>query len=596
MFLLEFWASTTVWRTVSCLAFVLLGMLTFNSWRTVFALLAQFHRSALSHCLPENAHNGIVEHVFIYGNHIWYNPASQNITFFNTMASPTSLQASHSSSHSALPPTQRTELRRYGGINALIAACNSDDRFKLLEDDAVRSGNLENPIHPVFSSLALDKTSNYIQAMRFASHLLTHESLLIFFIPLLYGRQLTTYMDGVERTYLSDPLANVSNQQQQEYLDGVREALHCLGHSTRIEFVPPLHRVYARTKRTSTKPAHTTKCCSRFQRMWSPCIEIVDYFKTYYEKGYSNASRCEQFRHDFLFAITLVHEIIHAFGVLQRGNLYEPYIRADDPNAEWGWAWENFMFGCIINPLQRSLPGTHLLMRKIWADDQAAKAAGGKEYYDVPMAWIAQWFREETWHIVAERGPAAIAPPTTHFKIQSSERLGSWIISSDLYDVKYDLLALHNLWKARGDNPSPTLPNKAYTPPVATSPPLPAVRSRLSRLLWRFQSTEKLQKSNVKIPVRERRRVMTCTGCGQFLPNMGQRTNSSTQQLTQDPQGLLISDEAMAECTYLCLCGPSCHTTARSRSGTPSSNASSKRSHDSDGAEDRSYKRRKTSI
>ncbi|KAH9882764.1 hypothetical protein J1614_000130 [Plenodomus biglobosus] len=516
---------------------------------------------------------------------------------FRKMVSLPSSLGSQSPSYATLLPTQRSELRKYGGINALIAACNNNDRFKLLQDDSVPRGNLNNPVHPAFSSLALEDGSNYTQAMRFASHLLAHDSLLTFFVPLLYGRQLTIYTDGKERTYLSDPLANVTKEQRQEYLDGVREALHCLGHSTRIDFVPPVHRVYARTKRSNAIPTHKTACCSQFQRMWSPCIEIADYFRAYYENGYSDASRCAQFRHDFLFATTLVHEIVHAFGVLRRGDLYEPHIRANDPNTEWGWAWENFMFGCIINPQQRSITGTHILMRKIWADDQAAEAAGGKEYYDVSMAWTAQWFRAETWDIVAERGPAAIPPPITHFKIQSSDRLGSWIISSHSEDVKDDLLALHNEWKARDDSLPRDSTTMAPTSSGNASVSPPTVGSRLPRLLWRPQSAEKLQKSNVTIPVREPLRMTTCKSCEQFLPKLGQRTNSKTQQRTQDPEELIITEKAMAECTWLCLCRPPCHTDARSGSSTPSHNSpnapSRKRSRDSDSGEGLLSKRRK---
>ncbi|KAF2854925.1 hypothetical protein T440DRAFT_538816 [Plenodomus tracheiphilus IPT5] len=511
------------------------------------------------------------------------------------MASPNLPQISQSPSYSELAPAQRTELR-YGGINALITACNSNDRFKLLEDNDVPRSNLDNPIHPAFGALSLDGSGNYTQAMRLASHLLTHNSLLKFFVPLLYGRQLTTHVDGLERKYLSDPLANVSDERQQEYLDGVRKALHCLGHSTRIDFVSPVHRVYARTMRSGVQPTHISTCCSRFQKQWTPRIEIADYFKTYYETEYGNATRCAQFRHDFLFATTLVHEIIHAFGVLRRGNLNEPYIRADDPNTEWGWAWENFMFGCIINPQQRSKPGTHLLMRKIWADDQAAEAAGGKEYYDVSMSWIAQWFREETWNIVAERGPAAIPPPTAHFKIQSSTRLGSWIISSDLDDVKNDLLALHNQWKARDTTPLSDLMNTTRESSPMVSPPPSAVNSRVPRLIWRFQTTERLQRSNVKIPLREPPRLTTCTGCGQFLSNMRQKANSTTQQRTQDPEEIVTTEEAMAECSWVCLCRLPCHTATRSRASTLSpSNTSSKRLRDSENETNRSSKRTRNS-
>lgn len=445
----------------------------------------------------------------------------------------------------------RTEMRNYGGINALIEACNSNDRFKLLEDNTVPQSNLTNLIHPALGSFIQSKDSNYRQAFQFASQLLSHDALLSFFVPLLYGRELETQVDGSKISFLSDPLANVSDAKRREYLSGVREGLQCIGHRTQIEFVSPVHRVYARTTRTATRSTHTSTCCTRFQKAYSPLIEIADYFKKFYEDGYKNASRCAQFRHDFLFATTLVHELIHAFGVLRRGDLDEPHIRADDPNHEWGWAWENFMFGCIINPQKKIGPGTHLLMRKVWAEDGVAEVAGGKEYCDVPMAWIAQWFREETWAIVAEQGPTAIAPPTTHFKIQSSNKLSAWIISSDDEDIKKELRALHNQWKAQSDTP----PRRTAT--ALTRAPSPAALASFApRIIWRLQTMENLQKSSIPVPVREPRRVHTCIRCGRLRPKIGCRMGPSIQQRLQDTSEAIITKEPIVECSSVCSCRP----------------------------------------
>jgi len=416
-------------------------------------------------------------------------------------------------------------MRSYGGIDALIESCNANDRFKLIEDQTLPQGNLTNPIHPALVSFAESKDNNYMQAFQFASQVLAHDTLLAFFVPLLYGRELETEMDGSKITFLSDPLANASDARRNGYLEGVRQGLHCIGHRTQIEFISPVHRVYARTTRIGTKPTQTRTCCTSFQKTYSPLIGIADYFKSYYENGYKNASRCAQFRHDFLFATTLVHELVHAFGVLRRGDLNEPKIRIDDPNHEWGWAWENFMFGCIINPQKKIGPGTHLLMRKVWSNDKLAEVAGGKEYCDVPMTWIAQWFREETWAIIADQGPTAVAPPTTHFKIQPSNKLNAWIISSDVKDVKYELSALHKRWKARPG----TLPRRLKAATLTRSPTPAAVCCSMPRIIWRLQTTENLQKLNMPVPVREPPRVRAGRICGQPRPKIRRRLGQSTQ-------------------------------------------------------------------
>jgi hypothetical protein len=380
---------------------------------------------------------------------------------------------------------KRTAPATSSSINSLIAAANKDDRFKLLEDDRVPAANLDNTIHPVFSWLACDGPMK--QMLLLASQLLAHDSTLVFFIPLLYGRELTKTVSNTTKTYLSDPLAD-SDVNRGEMIAGVRQALYCLAHTLELRFTKPEKRVYARTLASTTKPLYSTTCCTVFQRRVSAIIEIADRFVHFYDSddGYKTSSRSAQFRHDFLFASTLVHEIVHAVGVMRRGNLIEPCIRVGDPDPEWGYAWEHFMFGCVINPQDRTQPGTNLLMRKIWADPKRAEEGGGKEYSDVSVAYIAQWFRKETWDTVERQGPTAIPPPITHFKIQSSRKHHGWIVSTGCIDIKPDIVALQQQWirQCRKHDVSGHL--------VSATP----------RMFWRFQTTKALQSSNVPMPLR----------------------------------------------------------------------------------------------
>jgi hypothetical protein len=373
-------------------------------------------------------------------------------------------------------PEKRTAPKTSSNINNLIAAANKDDRFKLLEDDCAQAANLDNPIHRVFQWLDCDGPMK--QMLRLASQFLAHDSTLVFFIPLLYGRELTKTINNTTKTRLSDPLARASNAERENLIAGVRQALDCLAHNLELRFTEPEKRVYARTLTRTVRPIYTPKCCKIFQRRVTAVIEISDQFMHFYDSddGYKTSSRCAQFRHDFLFAATLVHEIVHAVGIVRRGNLIEPSIRADDPDPEWGYAWEHFMFGCVINPQDRTHLGTHLLMRKIWADPRTADAAGGKEYSDVPVAYVAQWFRKETWKTVALQGPTAVPPPTTHFKIQSSRKYGGWVVSADCKDIKDDLIILQQRWKEKS--------------------------RKLGGIFWYAQTTEALQKANVPIPSR----------------------------------------------------------------------------------------------
>ncbi|KAE8825385.1 hypothetical protein HRS9139_08495 [Pyrenophora teres f. teres] len=380
------------------------------------------------------------------------------------------------------------------GINGLIATCNKNDRFKLLDDDSIFPGNLGGPIHPLFAWF--DTKGPMRQMLQLASHFITHDSLLTFFVPLLYGRELTSTIKSNSKTYLSDPLADVSEQKRNEYIGGVRDALHCLSHSVTFQFQPPAKRVYARTLRNDETPTHLMSCFPGFQRKHACRIEMADYFRDFYTTGeYAAASRCAQFRHDFLFAATLIHEIVHAIGVMRRGNLNEPHIRADCPETEWGYGWEHFMFGSVINPQDRTKPGTHLLMRKLWTDQRMADKAGGKEYMDVPMSYTAQWFRTKTWDIIAKQGPTAIAAPIANFKIQSCNELGAWVVKSNHPEIKKDLITLQLQWQQE----VPSDRSQSSTSRVR------------SKILWRAVTKRQLQKSNVRAPARMSRNSQHCS-------------------------------------------------------------------------------------
>ncbi|KAF7679400.1 hypothetical protein GT037_003148 [Alternaria burnsii] len=362
------------------------------------------------------------------------------------------------------------------GINGLIAACNRNDRFKLLDDDSVLPGNLDNSVHPAFHWF--DGEGPMRQMLQLASHFISHDTLLTFFIPLLYGRELTVAVGHAHKNYLSDPLAKASKAKRGQYLAGVREALHCIGHSVSFQFQPPAKRVYARTMRDTAKPSHATSCCPAFQRQYSCRIELAECFREYYSTG-----------------------------VLRRGNLNEPHIQIDCPETEWGYGWEHFMFGSIMNPQDKTKPGTHLLMRKIWAEQTLADNSGGKEYCDVPMSYIAQWFRRKTWSVVAEQGPTAVAVPPIHFKIQSSNQYGAWIVASYHPEIKKDLETLHSQWKRHA---------RRLNSHSVSAPPQ-AARLRCPKILWRPVNKTQLQVDNVPVPRRQPSKLQPSSTCVQSL-------------------------------------------------------------------------------
>lgn len=492
----------------------------------------------------------------------------------------------------APPREKRTAPVTSSRINALIAACNKNDRFKILEDDSVLPGDLDNPIHPIFCRLNSDASMN--QMLRLASQFITLDTLLEFFVPLLYGRELTTTIDGTRKTCLSDPLANVTKEKIKEYVAGVREALHCLGHSLSFDYTPPVKGVYARTIRWPDIPTHTSTCCPAFQKESSCKIEISNYCRDYYTKdGYAAASRCAQFRHDFLWAVTIVHEIVHAVGVLRRGNLTEPHIRADNPNNEWGFGWEHFMFGNIMNPQTRTAVGTHYFMRRAWAAPQAIEDAGGKEYCGVPMSYIAQWFRKETWDIIDEQGPTAIPQPIARFKVQPSNKVGAWVVTSDCPEAEADLRTLDHEWEQQyqrsrssspssdrssdrssgrsshrssvrssdrsSDRSSARTSDRSSDRSSARSSARSSVRSlghhsvrsstsaarqARDRIVFRLCTRETLQNTNLPLVVRIPERVQQCLSCGHTVPV----TKRSMVATAPGPAHVVATNTVVAVC------------------------------------------------
>ncbi|KAF2640940.1 hypothetical protein P280DRAFT_498722 [Massarina eburnea CBS 473.64] len=378
------------------------------------------------------------------------------------------------------------------GINELIAAANKNDRLNLLDDSTVPSSNLDNAIHPIFHDASfLEKSLHLRQALQLASLFLRQDKLLEFFIPLTYGRQQVDSATG--KSYLSNPVSWKSDAEIKLYINGVRQALHCLEHCLIFRWVSGegTERLWGRTRFFERRPSHTSTCSNAFKYKNSVLIELNNKLLHFYddeETGYRTRSKCDQFRHDFQVATTLIHEIVHAFGAMRRGGLTEPFIRLDYPSdsAEWGYAWENFMFGAIINPQDRTTYGTHVQLRKTWADIALAKANGGKEYSAIPVRWTAQWFRKETWAKIEKTGPLAIPPPVTRLKFVSSTKYHRWVIMTDVPETRDDIAQLHD----------------AAVAAKLKSPHCTQRDLELRRVVWTLVDSEFLQKSNVPIPKR----------------------------------------------------------------------------------------------
>lgn len=370
------------------------------------------------------------------------------------------------------------------GINSFVEAVNKNDRLNLLNDPSVLPGNLDNAIHPIFRSAAF-ASRHLQQALQFSSLLLQEDRLLEFFVPLTYGRAQTDFVS--RKTYLTNPIIGKSDREISLYVRGVRQALECLAHSVVFRFISREDRLWGRTLMEYGNSSHLPTCSKAFQRDVSVRIELNGKLRDFYEdekRGYSTRSRCDQFRHDFQFAATLVHELVHAFGIMRRAGLKEPWISLDLPSNEWGYAWENFAFGTIVNPQDKKHFGTHVQLRKIWASPEDEK--NGKEYSAVPVAWTAQWFRKETWERIAAAGLLSIPLPLTRIKFVRSTESRRWIVMTDVPETREDIERLH----------------KCAVRQRLQSPQFPSPDLELCRVRWTLAESVDLQKSNVPLTQR----------------------------------------------------------------------------------------------
>jgi hypothetical protein len=312
-------------------------------------------------------------------------------------------------------------------LEKLFKILNRGDRFNLLDDPTVQAGNLQNDIHPIFHhSHFLGLTAHLKQALQLASLYLTTHSLLDFYLPLTFG---VSKKDDDGRTYKFYQGSN--REAELEFIDA---AIICLSHSLTWEWTMfDLKHVWGRTKqRKDVPPQHIEAKCPvydtgddknptyYFTESTKCLIEINKTMLDFYldeKNGYATRSRCEQFRHDFQLALVLGHEIAHAYSGMANGTLREPWLARDHPSNEHGFAWENFMFGTLINPPKKSTTGEYIHIHSVWKNRDVMRKYWGHEWTAVPVAWTAQWFRTERWDEVEKTGHRAVALPDPKLKI-----------------------------------------------------------------------------------------------------------------------------------------------------------------------------------
>jgi hypothetical protein len=150
------------------------------------------------------------------------------------------------------------------------------------------------------------------------------------------------------------------------------------------------------------------------------------------ERASANWSTCEELRFQFGVAVTLVHELAHAFWAYVQRRCWscfeqEPWVSKDEKKqaleeeAELGWSWEYFAFGSraptgrrIRQRGDKGVPNEFQQCQ--WNYTGATLEAGRGKHpvvehdFVLPVQYIHSWFQESTWQNIATNGRLAGRP------------------------------------------------------------------------------------------------------------------------------------------------------------------------------------------
>lgn len=199
----------------------------------------------------------------------------------------------------------------------------------------------------------------------------------------------------------------------------------------------------------SDMPEIKQKYKSSTYRRNRPFIVMNAYFMDYFKFELHKSTTSEHYRVVFAFAITLVHEVAHAYYIwLNERLLSEPLWDQSERNNELGYLWERYVMGRVIQPFRikkavndgiRMFLSTKLWpftnpterlqvlyngydtknlkmttrdahgVRRTWPVRDPSQFRGSELFIHgncdtyvagiqcIPMWWIVQWFREDFW-------------------------------------------------------------------------------------------------------------------------------------------------------------------------------------------------------
>jgi hypothetical protein len=330
---------------------------------------------------------------------------------------------------------------------------------------------LRNPIHPMFS---IDRwMTGYGQAthtfydlmtpaLKLASLMLTEPCILPWFTHLFYAKRCRTVSaSGEEYIYLHPrefEITTADRQRVRDEIDDLTEVVifmftpsqysnSHLGQAWGVTSPEAEYWPWSRHFYPEDYPHLSDEALIAASHGYHiPEITLSDKFARYFKSGYAHSTQSQDFRLQYMFATTLVHELAHAFWMwIGRSNYenQEPRWYKQEPYPELGYSWEAITLGRISDPMmdENGIPTVLLStrtegyppnmpmdtleylhftthMNEVYLDPYTAAhlmAHGGRGsswfagrnpqravndltvIHAIPTVWVAGWFSEAWW-------------------------------------------------------------------------------------------------------------------------------------------------------------------------------------------------------
>ncbi|KZF22906.1 hypothetical protein L228DRAFT_261027 [Xylona heveae TC161] len=321
-----------------------------------------------------------------------------------------------------------------------------------LELNGANLGDLTNDIHPLFSRenfLVFDEKYQVLMpTLRLASRILTDMSSITFFHALIYGRN-DILGGGMTETY-GRPCFTFNRQETP---------------LTPLQFKDTFDTLenLASFVKFRTNPLLTTMnswgCTSGNADIVHPMGGLGSYIDInpifLYHLGSGRLSVSERLRIQLILAITLCHECTHAIGFAAYPRdpdeigaaIVEPFFE-NHRLAELGSAFEDFVFGGIIDPMAEQTDCCYGLIIEGWPGNRVPVTREGavpvpvrtdipvpafSTRYLIPMTWVQAVHSTAFWDDVARLKETSLkAPTTTGYRFVNSD-------SGHIYEEGYVL-------------------------------------------------------------------------------------------------------------------------------------------------------------